>query len=50
MEINFTIGPVVFRENHDSNAHPIDGTFPKDKEAILEKILYLKEHQNFVDQ
>ena len=36
--------PVVFRANHGSNAYPIGGTFPEDKEKILEKIAYLKEH------
>jgi radical SAM superfamily enzyme YgiQ (UPF0313 family) len=35
---------VVFRANHGSNAYPISGTFPGDKEKILEKIAYLKEH------
>ena len=35
---------VVFRANHGSNAYPIGGTFPGDKEKILEKIAYLKEH------
>jgi len=36
--------PVIFRANHGSNAYPIGGTFPEDKQKILEKILYLKEH------
>ncbi len=36
--------PVVFRANHGSNAYPIGGTFPEDKQKILEKIAYLKEH------
>ena len=35
---------VVFRANHGSNAYPIGGTFPEDKEKILEKIAYLKKH------
>ena len=35
---------VIFRANHGSNAYPIGGTFPEDKEKILEKIVYLKEH------
>ena len=35
---------VIFRANHGSNAYPIGGTFPQDKEKILEKITYLKEH------
>lgn len=36
--------PVVFRANHGSNAYPIGGTFPEDKEKMLEKIVHLKEH------
>ena len=36
--------PVVFRANHGSNAYPIGGTFPQDKQSMLEKISYLKEH------
>ena len=34
--------PVIFRANHGSNAYPIGGTFPDDKEAMLEKISYLR--------
>jgi len=36
--------PVIFRANHGSNAYPIGGTFPEDKQKILKKISYLKEH------
>ncbi len=36
--------PVIFRANHGSNAYPIGGTFPDDREIMLEKILHLKEH------
>jgi coproporphyrinogen III oxidase-like Fe-S oxidoreductase len=36
--------PVVFRANHGSNAYSVGGTFPEDKEKILEKISYLKQH------
>ena len=36
--------PVVFRANHGSNAYPIGGTFPQDKESMLQKITYLKGH------
>ncbi len=35
---------VIFRANHGSNAYPIGGTFPEDKQAMLEKISYLKLH------
>ena len=36
--------PIIFRANHGSNAYPIGGTFPEDKNKILEKIAYLREH------
>lgn len=36
--------PIVFRANHGSNAFPIGGTLPKDKEVLLQKISYLREH------
>ncbi|MDE1725646.1 MAG: radical SAM protein [Thaumarchaeota archaeon] len=36
--------PVVFRANHGSNAYPIGGTFPQEKEQMLQKITYLREH------
>ena len=36
--------PVVFRANHGSNAYPIGGTFPQEKENMLEKISYLRQH------
>lgn len=36
--------PVVFRANHGSNAYPIGGTFPNEKEMMLEKISYLRQH------
>ncbi|HSD05495.1 MAG TPA: radical SAM protein [Nitrosopumilaceae archaeon] len=39
-----TKSPIIFRANHGSNAYPIGGTFPEDKNMILEKISYLKEH------
>lgn len=39
-----TKDPVVFRTNHGSNAYPIGGTFPDDKNKMLEKISYLREH------
>ncbi|HJW20363.1 MAG TPA: radical SAM protein [Candidatus Nitrosotalea sp.] len=35
---------VVFRANHGSNAYPIGGTFPQDKQAMLDKISHLKAH------
>lgn len=39
-----TKSPIIFRANHGSNAYPIGGTFPEDKNKILERISYLKEH------
>ena len=35
---------VVFRANHGSNAYPIGGTFPQDKQSMLQKISYLRDH------
>ena len=36
--------PIVFRANHGSNAYTIKGTFPQDKQAMLEKIQWMKQH------
>ncbi|MDE1763421.1 MAG: radical SAM protein [Thaumarchaeota archaeon] len=36
--------PVVFRANHGSNAYPIGGTFPQEKQSMLDKISYLRQH------
>jgi len=35
---------MVFRANHGSNAYNIAGTFPDEKNTMLEKIVWLKEH------
>ena len=35
---------VIFRANHGSNAYPIGGTFPQDKQDMLQKISYLRDH------
>jgi coproporphyrinogen III oxidase-like Fe-S oxidoreductase len=35
---------MIFRANHGSNAYNISGTFPHEKDAMLEKISWLKEH------
>ncbi len=37
-------GQVIFRANHASNVYSIGGTLPQDKDKILEKIRYLKDH------
>jgi hypothetical protein len=38
------VTPVIFRANHGSNAYPIGGTFPQERQQMLEKITYLREH------
>ncbi|HXG74190.1 MAG TPA: radical SAM protein [Candidatus Nitrosotenuis sp.] len=35
---------IIFRANHGSNAYTIKGTFPHDKEAMLQKISWMKQH------
>ena len=35
---------IIFRTNHGSNAYTIKGTFPQDKDAMLEKISLMKNH------
>lgn len=35
---------IVFRANHGSNAYTIKGTLPQDKQAMLEKIDWMKQH------
>ena len=35
---------IVFRANHGSNAYTIKGTFPQDKQAMLDKIDWMKQH------
>jgi len=35
---------ILFRANHGSNAYNIAGTFPDEKNTMLEKISWLKEH------
>lgn len=39
---------VIFRANHGSNAYTIKGTFPQDKQAMLEKISWMKQHPETV--
>lgn len=36
--------PVVFRANHGSNAYPVGGILPQDKESMLQKVSYLRNH------
>jgi len=35
---------IIFRANHGSNAYTIKGTFPQDKEEMLDKIKWMKQH------
>ena len=35
---------VIFRANHGSNAYTVAGTLPEEKQMILEKISWLKQH------
>lgn len=39
---------IVFRANHGSNAYTIKGTLPQDKQAMLEKIGWMKQHPEIV--
>ena len=39
---------IVFRANHGSNAYTIKGTLPKDKQAMLKQISYMKQHPEIV--
>jgi len=43
-----TTDEVVFRANHGSNAYTIKGTFPQDKQDMLEKISWMKKHPEIV--
>jgi len=35
---------IVFRANHGSNAYTIKGTFPQDKQDMIEKVKWMKQH------
>ena len=39
---------IIFRANHGSNAYTIKGTFPQDKQAMLEKITWMKQHPEVI--
>ena len=39
---------IIFRANHGSNAYTIKGTFPQDKQKMLDKIRWMKEHPEVV--
>jgi radical SAM superfamily enzyme YgiQ (UPF0313 family) len=39
---------IIFRANHGSNAYTIKGTFPQDKQMMLERISWMKQHPETV--
>ena len=39
---------IIFRANHGSNAYTIKGTLPQDKQQMLEKIAWMKQHPEVV--
>ena len=39
---------IVFRVNHGSNAYTVKGTFPEDKQEMLDKVEWMKEHPEIV--
>lgn len=39
---------IIFRANHGSNAYTIKGAFPQDKQSMLEKIAWMKQHPEVV--
>jgi len=39
---------IIFRANHGSNAYNIKGTFPQDKEDMLKKVSWMREHPEVV--
>ena len=39
---------IVFRVNHGSNAYTVKGTFPQNKQEMLEKVEWMKQHPEMV--
>ena len=39
---------IIFRANHGSNAYTIKGTFPQDKEVMLERISWMRQHPEVI--
>lgn len=39
---------IIFRANHGSNAYTIKGTFPQDKQKMLDQLKWMKEHPEVV--
>lgn len=39
---------IIFRANHGSNAYTIKGTFPHDKQTMLDRISWMKQHPEVI--
>jgi radical SAM superfamily enzyme YgiQ (UPF0313 family) len=39
---------IIFRANHGSNAYTIKGTFPQDKQKMIEQLRWMREHPEVV--
>ena len=39
---------IIFRANHGSNAYTIKGTFPQDKQKMLDRLRWMREHPEVV--
>jgi len=39
---------IIFRTTHGSNAYTISGTFPHDKDSMLEKVSWMKQHPEVI--
>ncbi len=39
---------IIFRANHGSNAYTIKGTFPQDKQKMLDRLIWMREHPEVV--
>lgn len=39
---------IIFRANHGSNAYTIKGTFPQDKQKMLENLKWMREHPEVI--
>jgi|LWDU01.1.fsa_nt_gi radical SAM superfamily enzyme YgiQ (UPF0313 family) len=43
-----TKNEIIFRANHGSNAYTIKGTFPQDKQNMIDKINWMKQHPEII--
>jgi len=43
-----TKNEIIFRANHGSNAYTIKGTFPQDKQDMIDKIDWMKQHPEVI--